>query len=216
MVINYNLGILVIGAYLLGSVPFGLILAKAKGVDLRKVGSGNIGATNVGRALGKKSAYLCFFLDAIKGALPMVVGAFMIEEPVSVGELWMWLLAGAAAVAGHIYPVYVHFKGGKGVATSLGMVLGLYPYYTFIGLLCFLIWVISLLKWRYVSLSSIIAAGVFPVILVLTIAAKQNWNFKELYPLVIVSIIMGAFVIYKHRDNIERLKAGTENKVFNK
>ncbi len=214
---NYNLGILVIFAYLLGSVPFGLLIAKAKGIDLRSVGSGNIGATNVGRALGRKWAYLCFILDALKGAVPMIIAGAMIDKPASIIDLWLWLLVGCTTVAGHIYPVYVRFKGGKGVATSLGMVLGLWPYFTVCGLITFVIWAIALFKWKYVSLSSIIGAIAFPIIFAVGILIKSpQWSFGQLWPLLTVAILMAALVVLTHRENIARLKKGTENKVFQK
>lgn len=216
MEINYNLGILAIFAYLLGSVPFGLLIAKAKGIDLRKVGSGNIGATNVGRALGRKWAYVCFLLDALKGAVPMIIAGLMVDKPVSMSDLWLWLLVGCTCVAGHIYPVYVRFKGGKGVATSLGMVLGLWPYYTVCGVVCFALWVIALLKWRYVSLASIIAAVSFPIIFIVAISIVDSWEFVRLLPLLVVAVLMAALVVLRHRENIVRLKNGTENKVFEK
>ena len=126
----------VIGAYLLGSIPFGVIIAKAHSKDLRSIGSGNIGATNVARALGRKWAYLCFFLDVLKGLIPMLAIIFF-ARPLSkqadieqVLYLWLWLVVGIAAILGHIFPLYLQFKGGKGVATSLGVALGLWPYYT--------------------------------------------------------------------------------------
>ncbi len=217
MEIKYNLGILVIAAYLLGSVPFGLLIAKAKGIDLRTVGSGNIGATNVGRALGKKWAYVCFLLDALKGAVPMTIAGIMIDRPASITDLWLWLLVGCTAVAGHIYPVYVRFKGGKGVATSLGMVLGLWPYFTVCGLITFVIWAIALFKWKYVSLASIIGAIAFPILFAAGIVIKgPNWSFESLWPLLIVAVLMSMLVIWTHRENIVRLKNGTENKVFQK
>jgi acyl phosphate:glycerol-3-phosphate acyltransferase len=216
MQINYNLGLIVIGAYLLGSIPFGLLIARLKGIDLRSIGSGNIGATNVGRALGRKWAYVCFVLDALKGALPMIAAANIITRPVSSIDMWLWVLAGCAAVAGHMYPVYVNFKGGKGVATSLGMVLGLWPYYTIAGLICFAIWTITLFKWKYVSLSSIIGALSFPVIFTILIIVRADWRLPTLWPLLAVAVLMAILVVVKHRENIVRIKNGTENKVFNK
>ena len=116
----------IIAAYLLGSIPFGLLIAKAHGKDLRSIGSGNIGATNVSRALGRKWAYVCFVLDVLKGLIPMLA-TMLIAEPDSVVLLWLWLAIGCAAILGHIFPIYVKFKGGKGVATSFGVALGLWP-----------------------------------------------------------------------------------------
>ena len=151
-------------AYLLGSVPFGLLIGLSQGKDLRKIGSGNIGATNTGRILGKKWGILCFFLDVLKSLIPMILVPILnvVDETAGPRELTLWLLVGCAAVLGHVFPVYLKFKGGKGVATSLGLVLGLWPYYTLCGAAAFIVWIIGVLITRYVSLSSIIAAICFP------------------------------------------------------
>ncbi len=207
--------ILIIGAYLLGSIPFGLIIAKAHGRDLRSIGSGNIGATNLSRALGRKWAYLCFFLDAAKGLLPMVVAARFISSPPAVMELFLVLVVGCAAILGHIFPVYIKFRGGKGVATSFGVALGLWPYYTICSLIAFGVWTVIVLIWRYISLASIAASVAFPVALVLMIVLTPAWNFAHLWPLLIAAIVMPIIVIVRHRGNIKRLIAGTESKVFN-
>ncbi|GAF92317.1 unnamed protein product, partial [marine sediment metagenome] len=109
----------VILAYLLGSIPFGVIIAKAHGKDLRTIGSGNIGATNVSRALGRRWAYFCFVLDVLKGLVPMLAVRSCVEMPhPTPGLLSLWLCVGCAAILGHIFPIYLKFKGGKGVATS--------------------------------------------------------------------------------------------------
>ncbi|MCK5566139.1 MAG: glycerol-3-phosphate acyltransferase, partial [Planctomycetes bacterium] len=144
-----NFGILIAIAYLLGSIPFGLIIAKAHGRDLRSIGSGNIGATNLARALGKKWACFCFALDAAKGLAPMLAAAKLIDSAPTTIELFLWLAVGSAAVLGHIFPIYIRFKGGKGVATSFGVALGLWPYYTICAAAAFLIWVVVVLLWRY-------------------------------------------------------------------
>ena len=113
-----------IAAYLVGSIPFGLLIVKAHGKDLRSIGSGNIGATNVSRALGRKWAYVCFVLDVLKGMVPMLL-AMLIAEPVEPVMLLLWLVVGCASILGHIFPIYIKFKGGKGVSTSFGVALGL-------------------------------------------------------------------------------------------
>jgi glycerol-3-phosphate acyltransferase PlsY len=147
----------VIGAYLLGSIPFGLLIAKAHGKDLRSIGSGNIGATNVSRALGRKWAYFCFALDVLKGVAPMLITLSLVRPLSSQSQservvlLWLWLAVGCAAILGHIFPIYVKFKGGKGVATSFGVALGLWPYYTICASFAIVIWVVAVLIWRYVS-----------------------------------------------------------------
>jgi glycerol-3-phosphate acyltransferase PlsY len=207
----------VIFGYLLGSVPFGVMLARAHGKDLRSIGSGNIGATNVARALGRKWAYFCFVLDVLKGLVPMLVvrilaGAF---EPTP-GPLFLWLLVGCAAILGHIFPLYLKFKGGKGVATSLGVAFGLWPYYTICAFFAFVIWVVVTLIWRYISLASITASVAFPLVLVLAIVLIPRWDFVNLWPLLIAATAIPLMVITRHRENIKRLIAGTENKVFNR
>jgi glycerol-3-phosphate acyltransferase PlsY len=206
----------IIGAYFLGSVPFGLLIAKAHGKDLRAIGSGNIGATNVSRALGKKWGYFCFALDVLKGALPMIVAMRFLPDRPDAGAMFLWLLAGVAAIIGHIFPVYLRFKGGKGVATSFGVVLGLWPYYTLCGLAAFAIWAVVVLIWRYISLGSIVASLAFPVLLVFAIAIKPDWHFARLWPLLLMSCTVPILVILRHSDNISRLLAGTENKIGGK
>ena len=202
-------------AYFLGSVPFGVLIAKAHGKDLRSIGSGNIGATNVARALGKKWAYVCFVLDCLKGLVPMLIAKLMISE-LTVGALSLWLAVGCAVVAGHIFPVYLHFKGGKGVATSLGVILGLYPYYTIPGVTTLAVWVGVVLVWRYISLASITAAVAFPWSLIVAIVVFADWKFLELWPLIVVAMMMGLLVIVRHAENIKRLLEGSEAKVLQK
>lgn len=204
--------VLIIVAYLLGSIPFGLIIAKIHGKDLRSIGSGNIGSTNVSRALGRKWAYVCFALDVLKGFLPMQVAMLLVHKPPTVGEFWLWLCVGCAAVFGHIFPVYIKFKGGKGIATSLGVMLGLFPYYTICGVTSFITWYICLRIWKYVSLGSIVGSIVFPVTLIATITAKDDWQFVNLWPLVVVSISMTILVLLRHVENIKRLLEGSENR----
>lgn len=209
---------LIPAAYLLGSIPFGLLLARMHGIDLRKVGSGNIGATNVSRALGKKWAYICFGLDVAKGLLPMLMPIWLgkTTPPVATATLWLWLLTGCAAIIGHIFPVWLGFKGGKGVATSLGVVLGLWPYYTLPGVAAFVVWAIAVKIWRYVSLASIMAAVIFPLALAAGIAALRSWTCSELYPLLVFAVLMPMLVIGRHVENIKRLLEGSENKISTK
>ncbi len=208
--------ILIIGAYLLGSVPFGLIIAKAHGKDLRTIGSGNIGATNLSRALGRKWAYFCFVLDVLKGLIPMTVAGRFISSGPSVTELLLWLVVGCAAVLGHIFPVYIKFRGGKGVATSFGIALGLWPYYTVCAATTFVVWLVVVLVWRYISLGSIVASVAFPVTLVLAIVLSSSWDFAGLWPLLTAASIIPVIVVVRHRENMKRIVAGTESKVFEK
>ena len=210
-----TIGFIAITAYLLGSVPFGLLIAKAHGKDLRAIGSGNIGATNVSRALGKKWGYFCFLLDVLKGLIPMLAaGKVVHSEPGNI-ELSMWLAVGCAAILGHIFPVYIGFKGGKGVATSFGVALGLWPYFTICSVMAFVIWAGVVLVWRYVSLASIAASVAFPSMLFLAIVLTPGWDIAKLWPLLIAAIVIPVVVILLHRENIKRLIAGTENKISN-
>lgn len=206
--------LLIIAAYLLGSIPFALIIATAHGKDLRKIGSGNIGATNLSRALGKRWGYFCFCLDVAKGLAPMLAASSFNSSPPTTSQLFVCLAVGVAAVLGHIFPIYVKFKGGKGVATSFGVALGLWPYYTLCAAVAVMIWVVVVLIWRYISLASIIASVVFPCTLFLIIALNPSWRFSSLWPLFIVAIAIPLMVIVRHCENIKRIIAGTESKVF--
>jgi glycerol-3-phosphate acyltransferase PlsY len=205
--------ILIIASYLIGAIPFGLIIAKAHGIDLRSVGSGNIGATNVTRALGKKWGYFCFALDVLKGLIPMLAALVILPAEFTLAKIWLWLGVGAAAILGHVFPVYLKFRGGKGVATSLGAALGLWPWYTIVGLITFVIWIIVVKTFRYISLGSIIGAIVFPVLLAGAICVIPEWRFAALWPLLAAAIALGCVIIFRHKDNIKRLLSGAESKI---
>jgi glycerol-3-phosphate acyltransferase PlsY len=214
--------IAIAGAYLLGSIPFGIIIAKTHGKDLRSTGSGNIGATSVSRALGKKWGYICFVLDVLKGLIPMLA-VMPFTTPLSVQTpnekiivLFLWLTVGCAAILGHVFPVYVKFKGGKGVATSFGIALGLWPYYTICAVIAILIWLAVLILWKYVSLASVIAAVSFPIALISMIFIRDDWQFITLWPLLIPAFAIPIMVILRHRENIKRLRAGTEHRIHEK
>ncbi|HEY5653412.1 MAG TPA: glycerol-3-phosphate 1-O-acyltransferase PlsY [Pontiella sp.] len=189
-------GILLVVAYLFGAVPFGLLVAKTKGVDIRRQGSGNIGATNVFRVIGKGWGIFTFVLDALKGFIP----AFLFPQFVEEAPVWIGVVFGFAAILGHSFPVYLKFKGGKGVATSAGMLLGVTPLAVGVGFSC---WVLCMIFSRIVSLSSIVAAGA---------VAVTAW-VKD-YGLVInvALTVLSALVIWLHRANIKRLLNGTENR----
>jgi glycerol-3-phosphate acyltransferase PlsY len=202
-------------SYFVGSISFALVIARAKGKDLREIGSGNLGATNLARACGKKWAYICFALDVLKGFVPSFVARFfVISGSVTLAALALWLAVGVAAIFGHIFPFYLKFKGGKGVATSFGVVLGIWPYYTIPGLIVFVLWAIIVLIWRYISLGSIIAAAVFPLVMIALTVSLKDWYFNVLWPLILTAAILCSLVIILHRTNIKRLFAGTEHKIF--
>jgi glycerol-3-phosphate acyltransferase PlsY len=200
-------------AYLIGSVPFGLIVAKARGIDPRKAGSGNIGATNVGRLLGGRYFAIVFVLDVLKGLAPMVVAGILLRgAPREVQTYLLWLLVGFAAIAGHMFSIFLRFSGGKGVATSTGVLLGLFPYYTLPGLAAIAVWVLVFLAWRYVSVASMVGSASF-ALLYLGIGIAMGWDvFGVQLPLLIFAWVVAGLIVYKHRGNIARLKAGTEHR----
>src|SRR5689334_25263012 len=164
-------------AYLLGSIPFGLLVGKAKGIDVRTAGSGNIGATNVGRLLGKRYFFLVFFLDLLKSFVPVAIASAVVHripEPQRDWRLYLlWLLVGFAAVLGHMFSVFLKFKGGKGVATSAGVMLGLWPYFTLPGFLAIVVFIVVFMATRYVSLGSMLGACSFPVFYVIVGLLKK-------------------------------------------
>jgi glycerol-3-phosphate acyltransferase PlsY len=207
----------VVAAYLMGAAPFAQIIAKLHGKDLRTVGSGNIGATNLARACGRKWGYICFGLDVLKGLVPVVAFPIVAKtDTASAGFFAMWLAVGIAAILGHVFPVYLNFRGGKGVATSFGVALGVWPYFTVCAVIALLVWVACVLKWRYISLASICAALTFPVTLVIAAAVAPNWDLGQIWPLLVVAVAIPILVIIRHRENIARLRAGTESKVRSK
>lgn len=203
-------------AYVLGSIPFGLLIGLTKGIDPRKAGSGNIGATNVGRLMGGKFFAIVFILDLLKGALPMLAAAWILRnQPRDRLTYLLWLLVGFAAILGHMFSLFLKFKGGKGVATSTGVVLGLFPYYTLPGLVGAGIWMVIFRLTRYVSVASILGAVAFPLAYVMIALLRQPaWPILgEQLPLLIFAVVVAAMIVYKHRGNIARLRAGTENRV---
>ena len=197
--------VVALAAYLLGSIPTGFLAAKAKGIDIRAVGSGNIGATNVFRFVGKPAGVAVLLIDGAKGfvacvAVPNVglrlFGAAIPEPRIET----ISILAGLAAVLGHNYTCWLQFKGGKGIATSAGVLLGWVPW----GLLiAFSTWLIAFAATRYVSVASIAAAVVLPFGVWLTHGSRA---------MIGITAVLSALAIYKHRSNIERLRAGTEHR----
>jgi acyl phosphate:glycerol-3-phosphate acyltransferase len=183
--------------YFLGSIPTGYLAAKARGVDIRTVGSGNIGATNVFRILGKGPGIAVLLIDALKGFAAAKFVAFGVGAPSETHSM----IAGISAILGHNYTCWLRFKGGKGIATSAGVLLAWTPQGFGIALGTFLI-VLGI--WKYVSLASILAAVVLPLGVWLTGGSKR---------MVALTMFVSAMAIYKHRANIQRLLAGTENRI---
>lgn len=186
--------ILVVLCYFIGAIPFSYLVSLLKGVDIRTRGSGNVGATNVLRALGPVAAAAALAADLLKGVAAAWIGTMAGGE---------WLVVGCAfaAVVGHCYPIFLRFKGGKGVATSAGIILYLMPRELLIMLVVFLV-VVALL--RYVSLGSITVAVLLPVLAL---------AMKEPFELLMLCLLMATLVVYRHRENIQRLRSGTEPKL---
>jgi len=191
-----KLSLLMLAAYLIGAIPCGVVLTRLVGAgDVRKSGSGNIGATNVYRVAGRKLGVLTLVGDTLKGLLPVLAAVLFANlRPEEVA------LVAAATFLGHLYPVYIGFKGGKGVATALGIYLVLAPLAVCLALLVF---VLVLWKWRFVSLASVCAAAVLPFI-----AFALQHDVGQL----LASLFISGMVIARHQGNIRRLLAGTENR----
>jgi acyl phosphate:glycerol-3-phosphate acyltransferase len=210
----YALFLLALGAYLTGSIPFGLLIGYLKGIDLRRHGSRNIGATNAGRVLGKRYFVLVFLLDMAKGLLPtLVIGRLLFGYPHPPSRLLMaWLLISCLAIIGHNWPCWLKFKGGKGVSTSLGVVLAIYPFFTVPGLIAFAVWVVLVKLTHYVSLGSIVAAATFFISYLVLLGAVPSWSWRDQWFLVLFSFVMVSVLILRHSGNIRRLRNGTEHK----
>ncbi|MCX7770932.1 MAG: glycerol-3-phosphate 1-O-acyltransferase PlsY [Proteobacteria bacterium] len=191
--------VFVIFSYLLGSVPTGVIISRYFfNVDIQKVGSGNIGATNVARTLGKKVGILTLIGDALKGVIPIIL--VRLYEPYPLNQPLIFFCA-LGAFLGHLFPIYLKFKGGKGVATALGIFLMLFPFQTMLSAIVFFIIVYFS---RYVSLGSISASIVMPILV--SFRAQNTYQIA-------LSIIISLLIIIKHKDNIHRLLEGRENKL---
>jgi acyl phosphate:glycerol-3-phosphate acyltransferase len=185
-------------AYILGAIPFGLLIGKIKGVDIRTVGSGNIGATNVQRTLGWLPAFFSFLLDFAKGAVPIILAlVFGLDK-------WQAAAIGAVVIIGHCWSVFLLFKGGKGISTMFAVVVALDWR---LGLALLIVWLLIILLYRYVSLASIIGASIMPFgFLIVTFDL----------PLFGVMLLIGAIAVFRHTENIKRLLSGTENKIGQK
>jgi len=208
--INYWLFIL--AGYLIGGTPFGFVIGKLRGVDVRTVGSKNIGATNVYRTVGHKWGFLAFFCDFLKGFLPTLIAWLVVKDHPQwfaakegmLAALPVWV--GLACVVGHTLTPYMKFKGGKGVATAFGMLMAQIPW---LVLAAFAVFVVTVWLSHYISLGSILAASLLAVAIWI-----PNPLAQPTLPLQIVMTIIGVFVVYKHKSNIVRLVKGCENKIY--
>ncbi|MDZ4829311.1 MAG: glycerol-3-phosphate 1-O-acyltransferase PlsY [Phycisphaerae bacterium] len=213
--------ILLLFAFACGSVPFGFLIAAAKGIDIRKQGSGNIGATNVGRVLGHRWGFACFGLDALKGAVPVLTAGWLHEllgQPLSSLDpttIWLWLATGVCALLGHMFSPWIGFKGGKGVATGFGAFVAMWTPLTIPTLTALMVWVVCVKMLRMVSIASIIAATAIPltVAIIASLAADRSAAFRAAAPVLVVSIAITLLVTWKHRGNIARALRGEERKV---
>jgi glycerol-3-phosphate acyltransferase PlsY len=181
-------------AYLLGSIPTGFLLGSFSGIDIRKTGSGNVGATNVARVVGKKQGVITLLVDVAKGFIPVLIASRLGFDLTVTG------LVALAALVGHLYPVFLKFQGGKGVATALGIFLAAAP---LASLALVVVFAVVMLAWRWVSLASMVAAGAAPLVLLI---------FSYPSPLVVLGLMIALLIIFRHRENIRRLRSGAEPK----
>jgi glycerol-3-phosphate acyltransferase PlsY len=210
-----------------GSIPTGLLLARARGVDIRRHGSGNIGATNVGRVMGARLGLLCFAIDFAKGFGPtlaagLVMGVAGSGAPAP-ADAWAWLAVMGLTILGHMYSPWIGFRGGKGVATGLGALLAVYPYLTVPALAGALVWAVLLAAFRYMGVAAASAAAMMPLLVIAWAYGRARWilalpsdgwpAYRAVWtPFVVVAIALAAVVVFKHRGNIRRTVAGTEFK----
>ncbi|MCH2136358.1 MAG: glycerol-3-phosphate 1-O-acyltransferase PlsY [Phycisphaerales bacterium] len=214
----------IIVAYCLGSIPFGLLMGLAKGVDIRTHGSGNIGATNLGRTLGRRWGIACFILDLGKGLIPVLgagfahglIGRWMTDIPAQ--DSWLWLAVGVAALIGHVFPVYLRFKGGKGVATAFGVLLGTFPTLSVAAGAGMATWLLVVALTRTVSLASMVAACMVPcataiVLLMIPSPEEEASIAARMSPPMAITLLVALLVLIRHRSNIARLLRGSEHTV---
>ncbi|MEG0789746.1 MAG: glycerol-3-phosphate 1-O-acyltransferase PlsY [Alistipes sp.] len=209
MILTYYCGVtMLIIAYLLGSIPSAVWIGKKYyGVDIREHGSKNAGTTNMLRVLGKRAALPVFGLDFIKGFVAVTI-IDLLKYDDNINDMWLInlkIVAVFVAVLGHIFPVFAGFRGGKGVATLVGAITGIYPP---VILLCFGVWVVILMITHYVSLASMVGGFCFPIFTL--ISPKVNTSI----PFVVFSFVIAILLVVTHRKNIDRLKAGTESKTY--
>ncbi len=213
--------LLLILAFLSGSIPFGLLIARAKGVDIRAHGSGNIGATNVGRVLGRRWGFLCFALDAVKGAAPVLIAGSnrsllgVAAMELAASDLWLWLAVAVLALLGHVFSPWVRFKGGKGVATGFGAFAAMWTPLTIPTLVALVVWAVAVKATKMVSLASMIAALSIPITLLVRCAISGDMAaaLHASVPTLTVAALIAVLIIVKHRANIGRILRGEELKV---
>ena len=194
-----------LAGYILGSIPFGVLVAKRAGVDIFSVGSGNPGATNVLRSVSKPEGYLVFFMDFLKGLIATTWFLFPWVSFSGDSTLGLWGLPGA--VLGHTYPIFTRFRGGKGVATTMGGLLGVMPGCLILGLVS---WLLIYFSTRYVALASIGFGLSLPVCAIVN--AWSNEDSSSVAGKMVLAFVIMSWIVWRHRSNITRLRAGTENR----
>jgi glycerol-3-phosphate acyltransferase PlsY len=218
----------ILAAYVVGAIPFGYMIGRWRGVDIRQHGSKNVGATNVGRLLGRRFGVIVFLLDSFKGAAPVFAAGWingllwMEHKDIPAGSMWLWLAVAAATMVGHMYSIFLRFGGGKGVATGFGAMIAMWPVLTFPALGALVVWYATLRLKRYMSLAAIAAAVSLPVwylvsvipanVESLTLAQTMRHMFS-LWPPLLVTALLAVMVIYRHRSNIGRIMRGEEPRV---
>lgn len=192
-------------AYLLGSIPTAVWVGKTYyGIDVRQHGSNNAGATNTFRVLGKKPGIVVLLIDVLKGALAVLAPYFVLKNQWSANEvIEVQLIAAIMAIVGHVFPIFAQFKGGKGVATSLGVIVGIHPP---VAGICLLIFLLVFITFKYVSLGAIVTAIAFPLLIVFYFKVDSLW-------LQVFSIVLGSVVVFTHKKNIKRLINREESKM---
>lgn len=205
------------GAFVCGSVPFALLLGRLHGLDIRRVGSGNVGATNLGRAVGRPWGIACFLLDASKGAVPVIVfgvvrGTWAVPlADAALAPTIEWLAVAIAAILGHVFSPWVGFKGGKGVATGFGALVALWPLLTWPLVGAILAWAIMLAVSRLMAVASIVGAATPPAVLL--IQSLQADRPPAAAPLLVATLLIAVLVVFRHRSNLARILAGTEPRI---
>lgn len=221
--------ILIALAYLLGSIPFALLIGKSRGIDIRQHGSGNVGASNVGRVLGRRFGMLCFTLDVLKGFVPTVLAGWWCglfapdmrdhEQAITQTQMLLWLAVSFAAILGHTNSIFLRFKGGKGVATAFGSMVGIYPHLTWPILAAMAVWLAAVKLWRIISLASMAAAISVPLWHLISVVpgdgGEETFIHRvfDRWPFVVVTMLLALLVVWKHRSNIARLRAGAEARI---
>ena len=212
-------GVFPLVAYLTGSIPFGVLIARSRGIDIRAHGSGNIGATNVLRIVGKPWGILCVVLDVLKGLLPSLAAGVLLtglsgKAAPTLAQQLSWVLVALAAICGHVFSVWLKFRGGKGVATGFGVVAGIWPFFTVAGLAGLGVWIVVTRVSRYVSVGSMMAALSLGPLFVAWNWMMLGWTAViDLWPLGAMALVMALLIVVRHRSNIAKLLAGTEGRI---